>query len=314
MPSSVARVRSAIVLGMAVITSALVAACSTGASSLSPGANAPSCQSFAGETVDALAWSSGGDFVAVDTSSIADGRGRIRVFGWPEMKVVSDVLADVDAADHAPIDDHGAVYWFTEDPFSNEAASTRLWKLDPGGTPTMVGGAVRDGAYVGLIWAGGALISMEYDPGPPERSRLAKIDVAHPEAAPVGLTAWTERLWSSFWADRSGDWLVWDDFDGAGEPQDFVVLHGGQRQVVRPPGYGGRQITLSPDHESLLYQRSETARLTVLNLKSGQVGRELSAIEFFGGEVSSTGMLAGLTAHGPGESNELCFLDVAAQL
>jgi hypothetical protein len=30
--------------------------------------------------------------------------------------------------------------------------------------------------------------------------------------------------------------------------------------------------------------------------------------------VSAAGILAGLTAHGPGESNKLCFLDVGDQL
>ena len=85
----------------------------------------------------------------------------------------------------------------------------------------------------------------------------------------------------------------------------IVVQHDGKRQVVRPPGDGGRQMTLSPDRTSLIYQRSETARLTVLDLKSGQVTGELSPLELYGGEVSSTGVLAGLTAHSPGEPNKL---------
>jgi hypothetical protein len=179
---------------------------------------------------------------------------------------------------------------------------------------TTVGGPLAAGAFVGLVWAGGSLIAMEGDKGPPERSRLVQIDIAHPGASPVGVTNWTTRLWSTFWADRSGAWIVWDEYDNAGEPQDFVVQHDGKRQVVRPPGYGGQQMTLSPDRTSLIYQRSETARLTVLNLKSGQVTGELSQLEFYGGEVSAAGILAGLTAHGPGESNKLCFLDVGDQL
>jgi hypothetical protein len=178
----------------------------------------------------------------------------------------------------------------------------------------MVGGRVAAGRYFGLLWAGGSLIAMEGEQGPPERSRLVKIDVAHPEALPIGVSAWTTRLWSTFWADRSGEWIVWDEYDEAGEPQDFVVQHDGQRNVVRPPGHGGRQMTLSPDHTSLIYQRSETARLTILDLKSGQITGELSPLEFYGGEVSSAGILAGLTAHDPGESNQLCILDVSNQV
>lgn len=73
-------------------------------------------------------------------------------------------------------------------------------------------------------------------------------------------------------------------------------------------------MTLSPDRTSLIYQRGETATLTVLDLKSGQITSELSPLEFYGGEVSSAGILAGLTAHGPGEPNKLCLLEVSDQL
>jgi hypothetical protein len=206
------------------------------------------------------------------------------------------------------------MYWFTWDPMADDASARQLWKLPVGVSATMVGGPLAAGPYVGLVWAGGSLITMQGDQGPPERSRLVKIDIGHPDAKPVGVTDWTTRLWSTFWADGSGDWIVWDEYDDAGEPQDFVVLLDGQRQVVRPPGYGGRQMTLSPDRTSLIYQRSETTKLTVLDLKSGQVTGELSPLEFYGGEVSSTGIIAGLTAHGPGEPNELCLLDVSDQL
>ena len=313
---------STIVVGLTLVA-ALVGGCSTGSSTAGPttgstaGAttgNVADCRSFGGETVEAVAWSSGGEFLAVSTSSSADGQGRIRVFAWPEMNLVSQAQTDVLAVDDAAIDDAGGVYWFTWDPMADDGSARQLWTLAVGESATMVGGPLAAGPYVGLVWAGGSLIAMEGDPGPPERSRLVKIDIAHPEVSPAGVTAWTTRLWSTFWADRSGGWIVWDEYDEAGAPQDFVVQHDGKRQVVRPPGYGGGEMTLSPDHSSLIYQRSETARLTVLDLKSGQVTGELSPLEFYGGEVSSAGILAGLTAHGPGESNELCLLDVSDQL
>lgn len=312
------RTVSTIVVGMTLVA-ALVGACSTGSSTAGPTTGSTAehtadCRSFGGETVQAVAWSSGGDLLAVSTSSDADGQGRIRVLGWPEMNLVSQAQTDVLAVDDAAIDDEGAVYWFSWDPIASDASARQLWTLAPGASATKMGGPVAAGPYVGLVWAGGSLIAMEGDQGPPERSRLVKIDIAHPEAEPVGVTDWTTRLWSTFWADRSGEWIVWDEYDDAGEPQDFVVLHDGQRQVVRPPGYGGRQMTLSPDRTSLIYQRSETARLTVLDLKSGQIAGELSPREFYGGEVSSAGILAGLTAHGPGEPNQLCLLDVSDQL
>jgi hypothetical protein len=296
------------------VVAAFIGACSSGPGSSNPGANTAACRSFGGETVQAVAWSSAGDFLAVSTSSEMDGQGRIRVFAWPEMIIVSEAPTDVLAVDDAAIDEEGAAYWFAWDPMADDSVATQLWKLAPGAAATKVGGPAPAGPYVGLVWAGDGLIEMEHDEGPPERSRLVKIDIAQPEAPPVGVTAWTTRLWSTFWADRSGEWIVWDEYDDVGEPEDFVVLHDSHRQVVRPPEFGGRQMTLSPDHRSLIYQRTETARLTVLNLESGQVGGELSPLEFYGGEISATGILAGLTAHGPGESNELCLLDVAAQL
>jgi hypothetical protein len=303
----------ATVVAVIVLFLVVTAGCSSGPAT-SRAASAPDCRSFAGDTVQAVAWSSAGDFLAVSASSNSDGQGRIRVFAWPEMDLVSQAQTDVLAVDAAAIDDKGAVYWFAWDPMADDASSRQLWTMAPGASPTKVDGPVAAGPYVGLVWAGDRLIAMEADSGPPERSRLVKFDIGHPEVEPVGVTDWTTRLWSTFWADRAGEWIVWDEYDEAGAPQDFVVKHDGQRQILRPPGYGGRQMTLSPDRQSLIYQRSETARLTVLDLKSGQVTGELSPLEFHGGEVSKTGILAGLTAHGPGEPNELCLLDVSAQL
>lgn len=302
------------ILARLTLVAALIGACSNGTGSAGLAGHTADCRSYWGETVEAVAWSSGGDFLAVSTSSGADSLGRIRVFGWPEMNLVSEAPTDSLAVDDAAIDDVGGVYWFTWDPMADHASARQLWTLPAGGSATAIGGPLAAAPYVGLVWAGSGFIAMEGDPGQPERSRLVKIDIAHPEADPVGLTAWTTGLWSTFWADRSGDWIVWDEYDDVGEPQDFVVLHDGERQVVRPPGNGGRQMTLSPDRESLMYQRSETARLTILDLKSGQVTGELSPLESFGGEVSSAGVLAALTAHGPGEPNQLCLLDVSDQL
>jgi hypothetical protein len=71
------------------LVAALVGGCSTGSSTAGPtttgsptGHNAD-CRSFGGETVDAVAWSSAGDFLAVSTSADADGQGRIRSSDGP---------------------------------------------------------------------------------------------------------------------------------------------------------------------------------------------------------------------------------------
>ena len=210
-----ARKASAIVAGLTLVA---VGACSTGSTTAGPttggtAGHTADCRSFGGETVEAVAWSTVGNFLAVSTSSDADGQGRIRVFGWPEMNLVSEAQTDALAVDDAAIDDVGAVYWFTWDPMADDASARQLWTLAVGGSATMVGGPLAAGPYVGLVWAGGSLIAMEADMGPPERSRLVKIDIAHPEAEPVGVTDWTTRLSSTFWADRSGAWVVWDAYE-----------------------------------------------------------------------------------------------------
>jgi len=98
------RTLGTIVVGMTLVA-ALVGACSTGPTTAAPTTAAPTtaapttvntadCRSFGGETVEAVAWSSGGNFLAVSTSSDADGQGRIRVFGWPEMNLVSQSIDD----------------------------------------------------------------------------------------------------------------------------------------------------------------------------------------------------------------------------
>ncbi|HEX2756371.1 MAG TPA: hypothetical protein VHM48_12955 [Candidatus Limnocylindrales bacterium] len=97
----------AITVGFALVAS-LIGACSTGLGPTSTTAT-PDCRSFGGETVDAVGWSSAGDFLAVSTSSDSDGQGRIRVFNWPAMSLASDAKTDVLAVDDAAVDDEGAV-------------------------------------------------------------------------------------------------------------------------------------------------------------------------------------------------------------
>lgn len=51
------------------------------------------------------------------------------------------------------------------------------------------------------------------------------------------------------------------------------------------PGYGGGVPTLTPDHTAVMYQRSETARLTLISLATGKLLGEVDPGEYFGGEL-----------------------------
>lgn len=281
------------------------------AANVSPSAGVD-CQSFAGETVRAVAWSTGGDFLAVSTSVDSDSQGRVRVFEWPSMEIATEAPTDVLAADYVAVDAHGAVYWISWDPMADQAVARQLWTVVPGEAPRQVGGPLRSGPFFGLAWSGGRLIAKETDHGPPERSRLVSIDVLHPTAQFEVVTGWRAGLMSSFWADRTGDWLLWDE--NAGGIQHVVVQHEDRERVARVPDGRGRHMSLSPDRRAVIYQDVSTAKLMVLDLESGQIVGELSPREFNGGEVSSRDILAGATAYGLGEANELCVLNVHANL
>jgi hypothetical protein len=133
-------------------------------------------------------------------------------------------------------------------------------------------------------------------------------------ADPQPMTEWSDRA-GDLWVDRTGDWIVWQEPNvPSDDPKQVVVRNGGRDSRLRLPGYGGRVPTIAPAHDAVIYQRSETARLTVLDLKSGRLLGELDHREFFGGEVSSQAILAAPTAHGPWETNDLCVLEVGSRL
>lgn len=268
------------------------------------------CRGFMGETVHSVAWSRDGRYVAA-ASSRSDGTGATRVFEWPSMTMRTRATTD-DGGDYAAIADDGTIYWMNWDPSAESEPATTLWRQPPGGEPEALG-ALPDGRYLSLSWAAGSLTALEFRP-PPEASRLVRLNAADLEADPAPLTEWLERAGDE-WVDRTGDWMAWIEPNvPSDQPNQIVVRHGGSQHRVTLPGYGGRIPTLTPDHEDAIYQRSETARLTVVDLASGRIRGELDERDYYGGEVSSRGVLAAPTAHGPGQSNELCVLDVTARL
>jgi hypothetical protein len=241
------------------------------------------CRSFWGETIQSVAWSRGGRFLAV-LATTSDYRGRMRVFGWPGMGLLSQAETHLGAVDTIPIEDDGAIF-----------------------------DQIPDGRYFNFLWAADAPAATERTIGPPELFRLVRLASGQPPSEPTALTSWMDGA-SDFWIDRTGQWITWTQDAGPGGPGGVVVSHGGKDRRLPLPGYGGRTPTLTPAHDAVIYQRSETARLTVLDLATGQLRGELDAREFYGGEVSSTGILAAPTAHGPSQGNELCVIDVAARL
>ena len=185
--------------------------------------------------------------------------------------------------DYAAVSDDGTIYWTTWDPFSSQVAATTLWRQLVGDPPQSVG-VVSDGRYLWLSWADGSLVAVERRASP-EATRLVRLAAADPGADPVPLTDWQERA-GDMWIERNGDWTTWIEPNvPSDEPDQIVVRHEGREFRMTLPGYGGRVPTLTPDHQMAIYQRSETARLTVVGVPSGTILGGLDAHEFYGGEI-----------------------------
>lgn len=267
------------------------------------------CRTFDGRTIDAASWSAGGDFLGVAMTSPGDGTGSLVVLGWPSMTIVSEASGVSPFLDAVAIDDEGAVYWLTSDPMSaSPIVENTLWRVTVGGRPEALG--VLLGNYVSIQWGGG-LIGHRLEDGEP--GQVVRVDVNELGAPPTELVPWTSRT-TEEWIDRTGHWSVRSEQDEPGARQDVVVSDGVDSETVSLPGYGGGMASLTPDHASVIYQRSETARLTVMDIATGEIRGELDDRTFYGGEISSNGILAAPTAHGPGEPNQLCVLDVNARL
>jgi hypothetical protein len=265
------------------------------------------CRFFWGQTVDTVAWSGSGDYLAVLTEAQSDGEMETRVFRWPGMVLLSQTKTDTLASSVAVADD-GSILWAAWDSFGG---STTLWRRAIERTAEALG-TLPDGRYSGIFWAAGSLVATEHDLGPPERSRLVKLSLDDLRT-PTAVTPWTTRG-QDFWIDPTGHWATWTESDGPGTPESVVVRNDDQEQRLPLPGYGGRVPSVVPAHDAVLYQRVETSRLTLLDLSTGTVRGELDSGQFFGGEVSSSGILAASTAHGPWQGNELCVLDVRYRL
>ncbi len=63
-----------------------------------------------------------------------------------------------------------------------------------------------------------------------------------------------------------------------------------------------------------MYQRSETAHLTLIDFRTGALLGEVDPGEYYGGELSAIGILATATAVGPWQNSDMCVVDVSARL
>lgn len=271
---------------------------------------AAGCRSFGESTVEAASWSGTGQFLGVVTSG-EDGLMQALVFSWPGMVLVNEARTGMLSGEHVPVADDGSIFWSVSDPFSSEPDATTLWQKAIDRDPQRIG-LLPDGRYLEFFWAAGALVATERDQGPPEQWRLARLPATRGDREAVALVPWNP--WAShYWIDPSGQWITWTEPDGSGQRQEVVVRNGDREWRHVLPGYGGRSPTLTPARDAVVYQRSETSRLTLLDLESGQVVGDLDSGEYYGGEVSASGILAAPTAR-YGEPNELCLVDVRAKL
>ncbi len=127
-----------IALGVAAVCSApaMVAWTHSGLA-LTIDGNGAGCRSSLGETVQSVAWSREGQFLAVLTTT-SNYRGQMRIFGWPGMGLLSQAETYLKSGDTIPIEDDGTIF-----------------------------DRVPDGRYFNFLWAAGAPAAMELAIGPP---------------------------------------------------------------------------------------------------------------------------------------------------
>lgn len=106
------------------------------------GPHGEGCRLFWGESVDRVAWSPSGAFLAVTTTNydgLDSGDESVRVFRWPGMELVSfAIVSDYDV--NYTIDDAGVAGWLT-DSMSMPPAPMTPWRLDPGSAPALADAA-----------------------------------------------------------------------------------------------------------------------------------------------------------------------------
>jgi hypothetical protein len=298
------------VIGIAVVAAAAALFAITAARSglgVSLDPRGTGCRGFWGETVQATAWSRDGRFLAI-ASTGANSLSTTRVFEWPGMRLASSATTGV-GTDYAAVAEDGTIYWMTTDPLAG-ADSAMLWGLSPGGEPESLG-PLGGGPYLSLTWAGGSLAGVEARPYP-EASRLVRLSVGDPTSSPVAITDWMD-LAGDEWVDRAGEWVVWVEPNVPSDgPQQVVVRNAGIESRITLPGYGGRVPTLTPRHDAAIHQRSETARLTVIDLATGDLRGELDDRTFFGGEVSAQSILAAPPLTVPGRPTSCASWTLAA--
>ena len=145
------------------------------------------CRSFWGESVDRVAWSPSGEFLAVTTTSsdgLDNGDESLRVFRWPGMELAS-VWKEAHGTSGYTIDDMGVVAWSVEG-FRDSSAIRPVppvqWRLEPGAAPKAAQGeptgpsrnvrASSDRSSLGTVAKASA-------PGPERPNQLCVHDAAN---------------------------------------------------------------------------------------------------------------------------------------
>jgi hypothetical protein len=262
------------------------------------------CESIQDRTLVGSAWAAGGSRLML-RSRAKDSQTELEVLNWPSRTVAAVVETGEFESRTSAIDDAGGVYWLR----SHTAAagdSADLVRAGLDGSPVVLGHYV--GSFLEVHWGGRPLAVEVGNQG----ARVVALPT-DPVGAPIEVVGWASNA-SGFWVSRDGESLAWLEQQDPGSPTVLVTQVGQARRHYALPGLGGSQPSLFLDSDVAIYRRTETGRLTMLNLEDGSLRGEVDQGIFAGGEVSDSGIVAALTQRGFHEPNELCSIDVKAAL
>ena len=260
------------------------------------------CRSFGGR-LDLVQWSADGTRLVV--SSWRDF--RVVLIEWPSLAPLRAITSAAGGAEwgidgaSAAIDSAGRATWMETNVFDGTAA---IWRIGSESGPQLVG-YLPHPRFLNFFWTPSGLLAVEWQTVPDE-ARLVRLVPEGQQLIPQPLTDWDPDF-GEVWVSRDGRYLVHDNAPNPWKQSTVLTTSTPMgQQTFALPGYGGSFGSLTPDGRTLVYRETETSHFVARSLLGNSAPRVLSTTDYYAGEISVTGLLAAVTAYGPGQDNQLC--------
>lgn len=262
-----------------------------------------------GWNADLVRWSSNGEWLAVGSMS----PGRVVIMDWPDLEVLTEFDRAAGgggweiAGRSMAVDGDTAVSWMETNVLAPRVEDmAALWRASLDGSSAMFG-RLPHPRFDGFFWVAGELMAREATLGFNEARlvRLAMSAEADGRLSVHALTEWRRDL-GGWWVSRDGKHQVRSSPVEPGVATSLTIVIDEEEQALNVSDAGEVVPMISPDGLTLIYRDTATSTLMTAPLSDGDEAGLLSAREYFEGELSTGGVLAGVTGHGPGERNELC--------